>query len=89
VIDRAIEYLANLQKQDGIWPNEPIRRLPADPAASAFILFELSSFPAFRSAIRFFDASHWFEENESRLAEPVRRLWNHVALRCRQTLFVN
>ena len=87
-IDAGLTYLANMQKQEGIWPNEPLRRLPADPAASAFILYELSQYPAFRSAIRFFDAVNWFEQNESRLEEPVRRLWNHAALRCQQTLFV-
>jgi hypothetical protein len=88
-IDAGMNYLANLQKQDGIWPNEPLRRLPADPAASAFILYELSQYPAFRSAIRFFDAVNWFEQNESQLDDAVRRLWNHAALRCQQTLFIN
>jgi hypothetical protein len=88
-VDAGLTYLANLQKQEGIWPAEPLRRLPADPAASVFILYQLASFPAFRSAVRFFDAVNWFDQHESQLDDAVRRLWNHAALRCQQTLFVN
>src|SRR5205823_1912582 len=36
-VDLALSYLATLQKDEGIWPNEPIRRMPADPYVSAFI----------------------------------------------------
>lgn len=86
-VDAGIQYLANLQKQEGIWPAEPLRRLPADPAASVFILYQLASFPAFRSAVRFFDAVSWFEQNESRLPVEVRDLWQQTALRCQQALF--
>ena len=29
-IDRGMKYLADLQKSEGIWPNVPIRRMPAE-----------------------------------------------------------
>src|SRR2546428_386722 len=47
-IDFGLRYLANLQKTEGVWPAGPIRRLPADPAASAFVLFQLGDRPHFR-----------------------------------------
>lgn len=82
-IDRGLFYLANLQKSDGIWPNAPLRRLPADPFASAFILHQLGDQPRFRSAVRFFDALNWFDRHESTLDPESRRLWDRAAVRCR------
>lgn len=81
-IDRGLEYLANLQKTEGIWPEEPIRRFPADPLASAFILYQLAPFPRFRSAVRFFDAVDWFTTHHAQLDPATRRLWNYASARC-------
>jgi hypothetical protein len=81
-IERGLQYLANLQKADGIWPNVPIRRMPADPFASAFILFELGDNPQFRNAVRFFQALSWFESNEGSLDAEARKLWDRATVRC-------
>jgi hypothetical protein len=81
-IDRALTYLANLQKPEGIWPNVPIRRLPADPYVSAFILYQLAAYPEFRAAVRFSGAVNWFEFNEPSLDPESRTLWDRASLRC-------
>jgi hypothetical protein len=81
-IDRGLGYLADLQKDEGIWPNPPVRRLPADPFASAFVLMQLGDTDALRSAVRLADAVEWFELNELACDEPTRRLWSHAARRC-------
>jgi hypothetical protein len=83
VIDRGLHYLAMLQKPEGIWPNVPFRRMPADPYVSAFILYQLGRHPRFRSAVRFLDALNWFESHESSLDPETRRLWDRASLRCR------
>ena len=82
-VERGLMYLANLQKENGLWPRIPIRRMDADPAASAFILFQLGDNGAFRGSIRLGDAVGWFEQNEPILDAAIRRLWHHAALRCR------
>jgi hypothetical protein len=81
-IDRALGYLSNLQKTEGIWPNVPIRRMPADPFISAFILYQLASSAAFRASVRFEDAVNWFEENENRLDHETQQLWQRASARC-------
>jgi len=82
-VDRGLFYLANLQKSEGIWPNVPIRRLPADPYVSAFILHQLGDQPRFRETVRFLDALNWFDQHESTLDPESRRLWDRAASRCR------
>lgn len=81
-IERGMFYLSQLQKQEGIWPNVPIRRMPADPFVSAFILLQLGGDARFRTAVRFIDAINWFEANEHSLDGETRRLWDHAAVRC-------
>jgi hypothetical protein len=81
-VDAGLSYLASLQKEEGIWPNEPIRRMPADAYVSVFILYQLSAYEAFRSATRFDDALRWFERNEATLDFPTRQLWQSVRIRC-------
>jgi hypothetical protein len=81
-IDRGLQYLANMQKTEGIWPNVPIRRMPADAFASAFVLHQLGDKPQFRNAIRFSDALNWFESNESSLDTETRKLWDRASVRC-------
>lgn len=81
-VERGLEYLAALQKDEGIWPAGPIRRLEADPYVSAFILYQLGDSPRFRSAVRFFDALGWFEQHEGRLDEGTLELWERASLRC-------
>src|SRR5579859_1940735 len=73
-IERGLKYLADLQKSEGIWPNIPIRRMPADPYVSALILYELADQKAFRTAVRLEDAVGWFTANEVNLDAPTREL---------------
>ena len=41
-IDKAVDRLAALQRDDGQWPREPFRRFPGDGAVTAFVLFQLA-----------------------------------------------
>lgn len=81
-IDRGIQYLANLQKPEGIWPGVPLRRMPADPYGSAILLYQLGDAPAFRSAVRFDDAVMWFQANADRLDDDTRRVWELAGPKC-------
>src|SRR5438309_208963 len=63
-IDRGMEYLANLQKDEGIWPAQPLRRMPADAHVSAFILSQLGDHPTFAESVRLSDALDWFAGHE-------------------------
>jgi len=85
-IDFGLRYLADLQRAEGAWPAGPIRRLPADPAASAFVLFQLGDRAEFRSAVRFDDALAWFETHASSLDADARRWWESARLRCQVEL---
>jgi hypothetical protein len=82
-IDRGLRYLADLQKVEGIWPNVPIRRMPADPYISALVMYELGDQAAFRRAVRLEDATHWFMANETWVDDETRQLWNRAKNRCR------
>jgi hypothetical protein len=80
-IDRALTYLANLQKSDGLWPRGPLRRLPADPFVSAFILFHLADDHRFASAVRLDDTLRWFRTHHNKLDLETARLWRMIAIR--------
>ncbi len=82
-IHGGLAYLAGLQKTEGIWPQEPIRRLTADAFVSAFILHQLGEFAAFRNCVRFQDAVLWFATHAKNLDEETQRLWQHARTRCR------
>lgn len=82
-VERGMTYLANLQKDEGIWPSLPLRRMPADAAASAFILSQLGDSPVFRQAVRLDAAAVWFECHASELDEQAAALWARASLRCR------
>lgn len=81
-IERGLQYLASMQKTEGIWPNVPMRRMPADPYVSAFILLQLGDNARFRQAVRFFDALNWFETNEGGLEPDTRKMWDRASSRC-------
>ncbi len=85
-IERGMDFLARLQKPEGLWPKYPLRRMPEDALVSAFILFELGDQPAFQSAVRMDDVVGWFESNESFLGGTARDLWSQAARRCRAKL---
>ena len=82
-VERGLEYLANLQKPEGAWPAVPLRRMPADGYASAFVLYELGDNPRFREAVQFIEAVEWFELNEPSLDPEAARLWSRARHRCR------
>jgi hypothetical protein len=82
-IERGIAYLASLQKDEGAWPAEPIRRMPEDAFVTAFILFHLADQDAFRAAVRLDDALNWLTRHESASDEPTRRLAHRATLRAR------
>ena len=80
-----LAYLAELQQPRGSWPREPLRRMPSDMFASAFIMLQLGDRPQFREAVRFDDALAWFADSENlrHSDAEARRLWTHAAVRCR------
>ena len=82
-IARGLKYVADLQKTQGIWPNVPIRRMPADPYISALILYQLAGEPRFRQAVRIQDAAAWFAGNDAALDDETRQLWNRARIRGR------
>lgn len=82
-IERGLGYLAALQKTEGIWPQIPIRRMPAEPYLSALILYQLADRSAFRNAVRVDDAARWFALHGSSLDDESRNLWTRVQVRCR------
>jgi hypothetical protein len=82
-IERGLDYLAGLQKDDGLWPAGPIRRMAADPATTAFILYQLGDKPAFRGAVGFDEARLWFVSREKRLDRDAREWWTLARMKCR------
>jgi hypothetical protein len=88
-IDRGLASLATLQKDDGLWPRIPVRRMPADPFASAFILLQLSPFSRFRSVVRFRDALHQFEADPFDADAETRQLARILRLRYRAVSHAN
>lgn len=82
-IERGLAYLSNLQKNEGLWPRIPLRRMSEDPLVSAFILYQLADSRQFREAVRSGDAVHWFVAHEASLDSDARYLWDCASLRCR------
>ena len=41
-VERALQHLVDLRRDNGEWPVEPFRRFDGDPAVTAFVLFELA-----------------------------------------------
>jgi hypothetical protein len=81
-IERGLDYLAGLQKDDGLWPAGPIRRMAADPATTAFVLYQLGDKPVFRAAVRFDDAVQWFEAKGKRLSGDAKDWWQLARMKC-------
>lgn len=81
-MDRGLAYLAALQRDDGLWPGVPVRRMPSDPFASAFVLLQLGDRADFRDGVRFDASADWFEANDDALDPATAKLWRHAARRC-------
>ena len=82
-VERSLAHLASLQKAEGLWPRFLLRRMPEDPAISAFILLQLGGHPPFQSAVRMSDALRWFEQNASFVDSKTRDVYTRAARRCR------
>jgi len=82
IVERALRYFANLQKPEGIWPNVPIRRMPADPYVSALVLYEIAGQPGVADVVRIGDAITWFESHQNALDAEARALWSRARLKC-------
>jgi hypothetical protein len=82
-IERGLEYLANLQRSDGLWPLVPFRRMPGDGYVTAFVLIQLGAEPRFRHSVKLTDATEWLEQNARQMDPDARRLWTHARFRCR------
>lgn len=81
-IDRGLPYLAMLQRPDHLWPAVPMRRMPADPYVSAFVLYCLGHEPRFAAAVRLEQTLDWFEAHWRELDALTLRLWQAVRRRC-------
>jgi hypothetical protein len=81
-IERGMQYLANLQKDEGIWPRIPLRRMEADAYASAFILFHLGDVEAFRKSVHFDSAVAWFTQHGGELDADTHKLWQRATVKC-------
>lgn len=64
--------LAALQRDDGLWPREPFRRMPGDALVTAFVLLQLGGLDAFRLASRT-DAALAALATQSRGLDPATR----------------
>ncbi len=70
-IDAAMTYLGTLQKEEGAWPAESFRRMPADPFVTAVILHQLADDPRFQQAARLSDALAYLDEHAAE--DPLAR----------------
>jgi hypothetical protein len=83
VIARGFQFLATLQKDDGSWPGEPIRRLGGDPATTAFVLLHLGTDRAFADAADIDAALTWLGRHRDELEHSARRHADRATTRCR------
>ena len=85
-VERGFDYLADLQKDDGLWPAGPIRRMAADTCTSAFILYQLANIANFREAVRFNDAVAWFDLHANKADRDTRMWWRLAQPKCSHPL---
>jgi hypothetical protein len=71
-IEGALGYLANLQKENGAWPAEAFRRMPADAFVTAFILHQLGTEARFQSTVRPAAALNYLERHAGEDAAASR-----------------
>ena len=77
--DRGIEALARLQKADGSFPAEPIRRLPSDAFVTAFVLYEVGDIAREWLDVR--AAMVWLTSVESSFDHTTRILVDRLKLK--------
>jgi len=76
-----IASLARLQRDDGAWPREPLRRMPGDAMATAFVLLQLVNDPEFRAVARVDDAVRWLRGQQPCLTGDAANLTRLALLR--------
>lgn len=78
-IERGLEALANLQKIDGSFPAEPLRRMPSDAFVTAFVLYEVG---CDAQHIRVDEALMWLDAHTGSLDDATRVLRDRLNIRC-------
>ncbi|MCC6240963.1 MAG: terpene cyclase/mutase family protein [Phycisphaerales bacterium] len=73
-VDRGLDYLVNLQKENGAWPAEPLRRFPEDVTTTAFVMYQLAGLPLFRQRVRFERALVFLNNPDRQLDAATRQL---------------
>ena len=81
-VDRGLDYLAVLQKDDGAWPAEPLRRMPGDGLVTALVLGQLAGDARFRGLTRYDAAVAWMGRNADTFDPETCRLWARTRVRC-------
>jgi hypothetical protein len=82
--DRGLEALARLQKADGSFPAEPIRRLPSDAFVTAFVLYEIAD--AAHGLIDVDRAMTWLDSVAGSFDDATRILVDRVKVKHRSRL---
>ncbi len=82
-VDAGLRYLALLQRDDGAWPKEPLRRMPSDGFTTALLLFELGGCGEFRNSVRCDEAAGWLDRHAAESDADTKRLWGLACPRCR------
>ncbi len=83
-MERGLEALANLQKSDGSFPAEPLRRMPTDAFVTAFVLYEIGDLTTTGPV----DLAHglaWLALREPTLDPDARTLAARLAVKFRRT----
>jgi hypothetical protein len=80
-IDHAVNFLANLQKEDGSWPKIPLRRLPGDAFTTATVLFYLTDNARFAQLSAPQKAMTWLSAHDCDLDEQTLKLCRTLRLR--------
>jgi hypothetical protein len=81
-IERGLDALANLQKVDGSFPAEPLRRMPADAFVTAFVLYEVGEL-AIDGTLDIPHALAWLALREPSLDVDARLLWSRLSVKFR------
>jgi hypothetical protein len=85
-IQRGLAYLVALQQLEGTWPRVPLRRFPADPAVSAYVVSQLADQPLAIESLRLADTMRWLEEHQADLSPETQRLWRSTSTRFGRSL---
>lgn len=77
---KGLEYLGLIQREDGGFPVDELRRLPSDLLATALCIYHLSRDDRAKRALRFEAAGRWLADHRMD-ASPLDRAFVQVTLR--------